>query len=216
KDSKDYGEYLQHDKPDERKAYLWNLIGICSYLVSEQFQESNGAKIRESLDCFNNAIKLVNEEPIYWRNYALMLYWNSKKSKKVLRKAKNAIDESIVRFEKIYSIHHDTDLYDILDKIKLELIRSTDTEKIPKIIKIFSKFDKIETTILADQLEMDHEECLEWIISLPDNLGFIISNNKIRIDHKKFLENKYLLEDRNTMITKSDVFLVLEANPISY
>lgn len=214
KDAKDYGEHLQHEKPDMRKAYLWNLIGICNYRISDKPEENEKSKTREALDCFENARKLIDEEPIYWRNYALLLYWNSKGSKKVLKKAKTAIEEGILRIEKIHPIHQEIDLYEILDKIEYARIKSIDSAKIPKIIKIFSKFDKINTSTLAKQLDMDIEECLDWLINLPDNLGFVISNNEIRINQRKFYENKYLLEDLNTIIMKTDVSMVLEPNPI--
>lgn len=214
KDAKDYGEHLQHEKPDMRKAYLWNLIGICNYKVAAQSEKNEKLKIREALDCFENASKLINEEPIYWRNYALLLYWNSKGSKKVLNIAKTAIEKSIVQIEKIHPIRHETDLYDIQEKIEYARIKSIDSAKIPKIIKIFSKFDKINTSTLAKQLDMDIEECLDWLINLPEDLGFVISTDEIRINHNKFSENKYRLEDLNTIILKTDVSLVLEPNPI--
>ncbi len=55
---------------------------------------------------------------------------------------------------------------------------------------------------------------VDWLINLPDNLGFEISSTEIRIKHTKFDKNKYLFEDLNTMITKIDISLVLEPNPI--
>lgn len=216
KDAKTYGEHLQHEKPDERKAYLWNLIGICNYIVSEQPGEDMELKVEEASECFKNAIELVDREPIYWRNYALLLYWSGKSSKKLMLKSKSVIDEAINRFEKISSIKHDTDLYNIQAKIKQGLIKINDIAKIPILFNILSKFEKIQTTNIAELLEMDHTECLDWIVSLPDNIGILISNNEIRINHKIFHKHKYLLEDRITTIMKIDLSMALEPNPISY
>lgn len=214
KDAKDSGEHLNHERPDVRKAYLWNLIGICNYLVSEQLEENKESKVLEALECLNSAIKLVDEEPIYWRNYALLLYWNSKSTKKVLIKAKKAIEASIERFEKIHDIHLETDLYDIENMINRELKSSINNQKIPMLVKIFSKFDKINIPTISAQLKMDQGECLDWLVSLPENLGFVISNNEIKISLKRFNENKYLLEDLNKTITKTDVSIMLQPEPL--